>query len=123
MASLKEALAQPEIQQAVERHASQDMAEPQEKGLLAKVAEMLPIQEVKEELGNRVEEAQSGIGRFLSEIGQEIKEQAKMGSHELAAALLRGQDGFVMYQREDGGDKGHGLPPEALKDRGMEMEM
>jgi len=38
----------------------------------------------------------TGIARFLKEIGAELKHQAEAGSHEMAAALFRG-DAFVMY--------------------------
>ncbi len=38
------------------------------------------------------------LGKILSDIGAELKEQAAHGSHELAAALFRG-DAFVIYPR------------------------
>lgn len=51
------------------------------------------------------------LGKILSDIGTELTEQTKHGAHELAAALFRGSDAFVMYPRSnqtDGPD--HGLP-------------
>jgi hypothetical protein len=50
------------------------------------------------------------LSKILHDVGKELKEQAVMGSHELASALFRG-DGFVMYPRtnhDNGVD--HGLP-------------
>jgi hypothetical protein len=57
-----------------------------------------------------------GMKRLFSEIKAELKHQVKAGSHELAAALLRGHDGFVMYGREGKEDEGHGLAQEAKKE-------
>jgi hypothetical protein len=55
-----------------------------------------------------------GMKRFFSEIGAEMKHQAEHGAHELAAALLRGEDGFVMYGRDGAKeDTAHGLPEAA----------
>jgi hypothetical protein len=48
------------------------------------------------------------LSKILSDVGQELKEQAKMGAHELATALLRGSDGYVMYQRSSEGRKNEG---------------
>lgn len=59
------------------------------------------------------------LSKILHDVGKELKEQAVMGSHELASALFRG-DGFVMYPRtnnQDGVD--HGLPdPQQEQERG-----
>ena len=53
------------------------------------------------------------LSKILSDIGTELKEQAQHGSHELAAALFRG-DAFVMYPRTNQADgPDHGLPQEA----------
>src|SRR5438045_1425261 len=38
------------------------------------------------------------LSKILSDVGQELKEQGKHGSHELAAALFNGSP-FVMYPR------------------------
>jgi hypothetical protein len=48
------------------------------------------------------------LSKIFSDIGQELKEQAKHGAHELATALLRGTDGYVMYQRSSEGRKNEG---------------
>ena len=62
---------------------------------------------------------------ILQDVGAELKHQAALGAHELAAGLFRGNDALVMYPRHDGQreDPQQGLPPEAQKenDRGMEM--
>jgi hypothetical protein len=63
------------------------------------------------------------LSNILHDVGKELKEQAVMGSHELASALFRG-DGFVMYPRtnhDNGVD--HGLPdPQQEQERdGREM--
>lgn len=59
------------------------------------------------------------LSKILNDIGTELKDQAVMGSHELASALFRG-DGFVMYPRSnnlEGTD--HGLPEmQQEQDRG-----
>lgn len=52
------------------------------------------------------------LDKILSDVGQELKQQMAHGSHEMAAALFRG-DAFVMYPREGkeaAGLHGHGLP-------------
>ena len=48
------------------------------------------------------------LSKIFSDVGQELKEQAKHGAHELATALLRGTDGYVMYQRSSEGQKNEG---------------
>lgn len=63
------------------------------------------------------------LSRALSEIGAELMDQARHGSHEVAAALFRGADGFVMYPHE-GKQPEHGLPQEPQKEPergGIEM--
>ena len=59
------------------------------------------------------------LSNILHDVGKELKEQAVMGSHELASALFRA-DAFVMYPRtnsKDGVD--HGLPdPQQEQERG-----
>jgi hypothetical protein len=48
------------------------------------------------------------MSKILGDIGAELKNQAAHGSHEMAAALFRG-DAFVMYPRTnqaDGPDQG-----------------
>jgi len=62
------------------------------------------------------------LSKILGEIGTELKDQAAHGAHELAAALFRGTDAFVMYPRTNH-DKApeHGLPqetPQQEQDRG-----
>jgi hypothetical protein len=65
------------------------------------------------------------VKRFLSEIGAELKHHVEAGSHELAAALFRG-DAFVMYphQGQEQQEARHGLPdnqPEQERPAGREM--
>jgi hypothetical protein len=51
------------------------------------------------------------LGKILSDIGTELKEQGSHGSHELAAALFRGSDAFILYPRSNQADgPDHGLP-------------
>jgi hypothetical protein len=60
---------------------------------------------------------------ILQDIGAELKEQAQHGSHELAAALFRG-DAFVMYPRTNQADgPDHGLPQEAQQQTKEGREM
>lgn len=62
------------------------------------------------------------LSQILGDIGQELKEQLAHGSHEMAAALFRG-DAFVMYPRTNEGEQPqHGLP-EAQQEQSMEREM
>jgi hypothetical protein len=39
------------------------------------------------------------LSKILSDIGTELKEQGSQGAHELAAALFRNNDAFVMYPK------------------------
>jgi hypothetical protein len=39
------------------------------------------------------------LSKILNDIGTELKEQGTQGAHELAAALFRNYDGFVMYPK------------------------
>jgi hypothetical protein len=59
------------------------------------------------------------LSKILNDIGTELKDQAVMGSHELASALFRG-DGFVMYPRGNQVESPeHGLPEaQQEQDRG-----
>jgi hypothetical protein len=59
------------------------------------------------------------LSNILHDVGKELKDQAVMGSHELASALFRG-DGFVMYPRSNNHDGvDHGLPdPQQEQERG-----
>jgi len=58
------------------------------------------------------------LGKILSDIGNELKEQASFGAHELAAGLFRG-DSFVMYPRQNQDSPDHGLPEmQQEQDRG-----
>lgn len=51
------------------------------------------------------------LSKILSDIGTELKEQGSHGAHEMAAALFRGSDAFVMYPRSNEADgPEHGLP-------------
>jgi hypothetical protein len=75
----------------------------------------------KEALQETVKENLS-LSKILGDIGTELKDQAAHGAHELAAALFRGTDAFVMYPRTNH-DKApeHGLPqetPQQEQDRG-----
>lgn len=82
------------------------------------------------------------LKEIMADVGAEMKHQVEAGAHELASAIFRGSDGFVMYphagkEAEAHGVEApqqeapqHGLPPEAVKqveapqqERGMEMEM
>ena len=50
------------------------------------------------------------LSKILGDIGAELKNQAAHGSHEMAAALFRG-DAFVMYPRTNQADgPAHGMP-------------
>jgi hypothetical protein len=49
------------------------------------------------------------LSKILHDVGNELKQQAVMGSHELASLLFRG-DGFVLYQGSDHDGVDHGLP-------------
>jgi hypothetical protein len=61
------------------------------------------------------------LGKILSDIGKEMKEQLAHGSHELAAALFRG-DGFVMYPRTNQAEgPDHGLPEMQQEKGGREL--
>ena len=53
------------------------------------------------------------LSKILNDVGSELEQQLKHGSHELASAIFRG-DSFVMYPRE-GKEAGslHGLPEQA----------
>ncbi|QJW94191.1 hypothetical protein [Frigoriglobus tundricola] len=63
-----------------------------------------------------------GVSRLFKEIGAELSHQAKAGAHEMAAALFRTHDGFVMYGREGKEDNTveHGLPEAAKENDGIE---
>lgn len=52
------------------------------------------------DLGEKVQALAPGLSlsKMLNEIGGELKQQLAAGSHEMAAALFRG-DAFVMYPR------------------------
>ena len=53
------------------------------------------------------------LGKIFGEIADELAHQGRQGSHELAAALLRGHDGFVLYPREGREADGRGVHGEA----------
>ena len=72
--------------------------------------------EIGQELANRGQEAKGFMANVMSEIGAEMAEQVKHGSHELAAALFKGTDGFVMYPHE-------GKQPEKEVQKEQEIEM
>jgi DNA topoisomerase IA len=53
------------------------------------------------------------VSNILSDIGAELKEQWKHGSHELASALFTGNT-YVQYARKDSRDEpDHGLSQQA----------
>jgi hypothetical protein len=87
----------------------------------AKMSEML-----KETLSGGPAPTDKGMSRFISEIGAELKHLGAQGSHEVAAALFRG-DSFVMYPHANESveqeNPGHGLhgPAQPEPDRGLEM--
>lgn len=90
-------------------------------GLKEALKDIVPTgAEVKEQVVKEVGDAKTFLGNVLSDIGQELKEQVKHGSHELSAALFNG-DAFVMYPHE-GKQPEHGLPPEATKDQEQQKE-
>lgn len=66
------------------------------------------------------------LSNILQDVGAELKQQMAHGSHEMAAALFRG-DAFVLYPREGKESEnvqGHGLPDEVQKEQergGREM--
>ena len=39
------------------------------------------------------------LGQILGDLGDELRHQGAQGAHELAAALFRGHDAFVMYPK------------------------
>jgi len=86
--------------------------------------DMMPTkQDVGEQLTKEAGNIKSFLGNVMSDIGAELVEQVKHGSHEISAALLGQTDGFVMYPHE-GKQPEHGLPPEAQKEQergGIEM--
>ena len=91
-------------------------------GLKDALKDIMPTgAEVKEQVVKEVGDAKSFLGNVLSDIGAEMVEQVKHGSHELAAALLGQTDGFVMYPHE-GKPPEHGLPPAASKDQEQQKE-
>ena len=57
--------------------------------------------------------------KFFTDIGKELKHQLSAGSHEMAAALFRG-DAFVMYGKEGQNVEGQSQP-EVERDMGREM--
>jgi hypothetical protein len=74
----------------------------------------------KESLQETVKQNLS-LSKILGDVGKELKEQAKHGAHELAAALFNGS-AFVMYPRTKDGkdDPQHGLPEQEQGRGGME---
>ncbi len=61
------------------------------------------------------------LSKILGDIGKELKEQLAHGSHEMAAALFRG-DAFVMYPRTNQADgPDHGLPEMQRESQSREM--
>jgi hypothetical protein len=58
----------------------------------------------------------------LEDMKDEAKHQLGQGAHELAAALFRGSDGFVMYPRQEQQkeEEQQKPPPELQQDMGME---
>jgi hypothetical protein len=83
---------------------------------MAKLSDLL-----SEERSGGMEPLEKGVSRFLTEVVAELKHQAKMGAHELSAALLRDHDGFVMYQR-DGVDDPKIEAPVTPEAKGPEIE-
>lgn len=91
------------------------------------VAAVMPTkEEVGQELGNRVTEAKGFVGKVITDVGAELLEQLKHGSHEVAAALFKGTEGFVMYPHEgkqpEQDPPQHGLPPEAQVEKHKEVD-
>lgn len=71
------------------------------KEAMAGMMEVVPTKtEIGQELTKEVGNIKDFIGNVMSEIGAEMAEQVKHGSHEMAAALLGKSDGFVMYPHE-----------------------
>ena len=62
------------------------------------------------------------LSKILGDIGQELKEQLAHGSHEMAAALFRG-DAFVMYPRTNEGEQPQHVSPEAQQEQSVERDM
>lgn len=68
-------------------------------------------QGIVQELGDRVSEAKEFVGNVASDVGAELVHQTAMGSQEIAAALFRGSDGFVLYPHQNNNESPqHGLP-------------
>jgi hypothetical protein len=68
-------------------------------------------------------------GTILSEVGQEATQLFNHGRSELAAALFRNTDAYVMYMKGTGNEQeqGHGLSAEASvqqpqQDKGQQQE-
>jgi hypothetical protein len=81
--------------------------------------------DVLKETGNFVKEMFPGLSlsKFLDDIKVELTEKWDQGRQELAAALMRGYDGFILYQKTKENDNpNHGLPQEVQKEqeRGLE---
>jgi hypothetical protein len=78
---------------------------------------MGPIETMKE--GIQAVAPGLSLSRILGDIGNELKNQAAHGSHEMAAALFNGNS-FVMYPRQQGhDDPQHGLAEQQQEqDRG-----
>jgi hypothetical protein len=83
--------------------------------------------DVLKETGNFVKEMFPGLSlsKFLDDIKVELTEKWDQGRQELAAALMRGYEGFVLYQHSDkdrDNQPAHGLPKEVQKEqeRGLE---
>jgi len=77
------------------------------------------MEAVKE--GAQLVASRLSLSTILGEVGKELKEQAKHGAHELAAALFNGS-AFVMYPRQGKGDQPqHGLAQEAQQEQQQEQ--
>ena len=61
------------------------------------------------------------VVRAAHEMGGELRQMGAHGSHELAAALLNGSSGFVMYPRGSHDDQSQSVPEQAHVEHEREM--
>lgn len=75
------------------------------------MAEKVTVADIFKGVKEFVQEMAPGLTaeKILSDIGQEVKQQAAHGSHEIAAMLFSGSgSGFVMYPRAGAENHDHG---------------
>jgi hypothetical protein len=79
--------------------------------------------DILKETGGFIKEQYPGLSlsKFLDDLKVELVEKWDQGKQELAAALMRGSDGFVMYPRVNHDKPEHGFPEHTKEqERGLE---